>query len=160
MGRSLTNKHRGDIPHHNWSLPVTRHDLCVGRLPTQILDHMEVPLDHLDNGSPPAAGLLVTCPGVNLDKRNVTSLLKLKFEKEVIGPHLNLLLLLELRLGRGVGREADAGEGELGLGLPTLLERELNLILKDVRDKGLVVGSVLALNLDKDPVCHGLISRK
>lgn len=79
---------------------------------------------------------------------------------EVIPTYLYLLLLLELRLSRWVGRKADTGEGKLGLRLPALLEGELNLILKDVRDKGLVVGPVLALNLDKDPVCHGLISRK
>ena len=70
-------------------------------------------------------------------------------------PHLDLLLLLELRLGRWIGRQTDTSKGELGLWLPTLLEGELNLILKDVGDKGLVVGPVLTLNLDKNPIRHG-----
>ena len=51
--------------------PVTGHDLCVGGLPAQILHDMEVPLDHLDNSSPPAAGLLVAGSREDLTRHNI-----------------------------------------------------------------------------------------
>ena len=51
--------------------PVPGHDLGVGGLPAEVLHHVEVPLDHLDDGAPPAAGLLVTGARVNLTRRNV-----------------------------------------------------------------------------------------
>ena len=51
--------------------PVTGNDLCVGGLPAQILHDMEVPLDHLDNSSPPAAGLLVAGSREDLTRHNI-----------------------------------------------------------------------------------------
>ena len=85
--------------------PVTRHDLCVGRLPAQVLHHMEVTFNHFDNGPPPATRLLVTGPGVDLTNRNFTLPLtlvvicyRLNTEMEVILTYLDLLLLLELML--------------------------------------------------------------
>ena len=51
--------------------PVPGHDLGVGGLPAEVLHHVEVPLDHLDDGAPPAAGLLVTGARVHLTRRNV-----------------------------------------------------------------------------------------
>lgn len=51
------------------SRPVTGDDLCVGRLPTEIFNYMEVPFDHLDDCPPPATGLLVTSPGEHLHSK-------------------------------------------------------------------------------------------
>ena len=36
-----------------------RHDLGVRRFPAQVLDDVEIALDHLDHGAPPAAGFLM-----------------------------------------------------------------------------------------------------
>ena len=35
-----------------------RHDLGVGRLPAQVLDDVEIALDHLDDGPPPTTRFL------------------------------------------------------------------------------------------------------
>ena len=51
--------------------PVPGHDLGVGGLPAEVLHHVEVSLDHLDDGAPPAAGLLVTGARIHLTRRNV-----------------------------------------------------------------------------------------
>ena len=53
------------------------------------------------------------------------------------------------RWGRG---KPDPAEGEGGLGLPVILEPQEHLSVKDICDVGLVVGRVLALNLNQQGV--------
>ena len=68
--------------------------------------------------------------------------------------HLNFLLLFELRLTHIVRRKSHSGEGKPGLGLPALLEGQLDLIIKNISDVSLVVGSILPLHLHKKSVTH------
>ena len=46
---------------------VRGHDLGVGGFPTEVLDNVEVTLEHLDDGAPPTAGFLLRGSAVNFD---------------------------------------------------------------------------------------------